>query len=264
MRLYRCYQVISIFLPFKETSLKKSFSLILFISIVLNTLVLSAQTAVPKIYLIHGQGSDSRLFSKLKLNNRFDTVCIHLPIPDKDDDMQSYARTIIPKIDTLQDFILIGVSLGGMVASELNELIHPKLTIIISSAKNRNELPKRYKFMRAIPLYRLFPAGFIKCSSFIMQPLVEPDRKKEKAIFKSMLKKKDKKFLKRTIPLIVNWKKKDNNGKALLHLHGTKDHTIPIRNVQSPIVINKGSHMMVLTQAELIAEKINEILENIE
>jgi len=244
--------------------LKKSICLYFFISIVTYTPNLKAQTAATKIYLIHGQGSDSRLFSKLILNNKFDTVHLNLPLPEKEDDMRSYARKLIPKIDTLNNFILIGVSLGGMVAAELNELIHPVQTIIISSAKNRNELPGRYKFMRTIPLYKLFPAGIIKRSSFVVQPLFEPDRKREKAIFKSMLKKKDKHFLKRTIPLIVNWDKKDNKGKPLHHIHGTKDHTIPIRNIQSPIAVKKGSHMMALTQAELISEKINEILENLD
>ncbi len=178
--------------------------------------------------------------------------------------MQSFAQKLIPKIDTASPFILIGVSLGGMVAAELNELIHPLQTIIISSAKNRNELPRRYRFMRSFPLYRLFPAGFIKISSFIMQPLVEPDRRKEKAIFKSMLRKKDKRFLKRTIPIIVNWEKKTNVGMPMIHIHGKKDHTIPLKNIKADIVIDDGSHMMVLTEAQLISEKINEILENLD
>lgn len=228
--------------------------------LLLCTVTIKAQVQKTKIYLIHGQGSDGRLFSKLNLNAAFDTFCLNLPVPAKGTKMQSFAQQLIPKIDTSGPFILIGVSLGGMVAAELNDILHPLQTIIISSAKNNNELPKRYKFMRAFPLYKLFPAGFLKASSFMMQPLVEPDRKKEKAIFKSMLRKKDKYFLKRTIPMIVNWDKKCNNGKVLMHIHGTKDHTIPIKNITESIAITNGSHMMVLTQAELISEKINEIL----
>jgi pimeloyl-ACP methyl ester carboxylesterase len=228
--------------------------------LLLCTVTIKAQVKKTKIYLIHGQGSDARLFSKLTLNVGFDTFCLNLPLPAKGENMQSFAQQLIPKIDTTGPFILIGVSLGGMVAAELNDILHPLQTIIISSAKNNNELPTRYKFMHAFPLYKVFPAGFIKASSFIMQPLVEPDRKKEKAIFKSMLRKKDKHFLKRTIPMIVNWQKKSNTGGALIHIHGTKDHTIPIKNINTGIVIKNGSHMMVLTQAELISEKINEIL----
>jgi pimeloyl-ACP methyl ester carboxylesterase len=197
----------------KKTSLILSFTLLL-----LCTVSLNAQVLKTKIYLIHGQGSDARLFSKLTLNPSFDTICLNLPLPAKEETMQSFAQQLIPKIDTTGPFILIGVSLGGMIAAELNELLHPLQTIIISSAKNRYDLPKRYSFMRSIPLYRLFPAVLIKGSSFIMQPLVEPDRKKEKAIFKSMLRKKDKRFLKRTIPVIVNWEKKGNNGGQLKFL----------------------------------------------
>lgn len=223
-----------------------------------------ARASKPKIYLIHGQGSDSRLFSKLKLNEAFDTIYLNLPLPAKGTNMQSFAQQLIPKIDTSGPFILIGVSLGGMVAAELNDILHPLQTIIISSAKNRNELPNRYKFMRVIPLYKLFPAFLIKGSSFIMQPLFEPDRKKEKVLFKNMLHNKDKLFLKRSIPIIIKWDKKDNIGKALIHIHGTKDHTIPIRNIQSPTIVKKGSHMMVLTQADLLSQKINEILINLD
>ena len=228
--------------------------------LLLCTVTIKAQVQKTKIYLIHGQGSDGRLFSKLTLYAAFDTFCLNMPVPAKGTNMQSFAQQLIPKIDTSGPFILIGVSLGGMVAAELNDILHPLQTIIISSAKNNNELPKRYKFMRAFPLYKLFPARFLKASSFMMQPLVEPDRKKEKAIFKSMLRKKEKHFLKRTIPMIVNWDKKCNNGKALIQMHGTKDHTIPIKNITESIAVTNGSHMMVLTQAELISEKINEIL----
>ncbi|HRG59230.1 MAG TPA: alpha/beta hydrolase [Bacteroidia bacterium] len=213
-----------------------------------------------KVYLIHGQGSDSRLFSKLSLSNDFDTVCLNLPMPQKEDNMQSFAKKLIPLIDTTQAFVLIGVSLGGMVAAELNEVIHPKLTIIISSAKNRNELPRRYKFMQAFPIYRIFPAAFIKKSSYLMQPLVEPDRNKEKEIFKSMLQKKNKHFLKNSIPLIIKWERLENKGTAIIHIHGSSDHTIPIKHVKADIVIPKGSHMMVLTKADVISERINEII----
>jgi pimeloyl-ACP methyl ester carboxylesterase len=240
--------------------LKKSIYNIIVIVLLISTLTCDAQT---KVYLIHGQGSDSRLFSKLKLNDAFDTIFINLPLPQKGDNMQNYARKIIPQIDTTMPFVLIGVSLGGMVAAELNDLLHPLQTIIISSAKNRNELPSRYKFMHTLPIYRLFPAFLIKAGSFLLQPLVEPDRRKEKALFKSMLRNKDKMFLKRSIPLIVNWQKKTNDRKPLIHIHGTKDHTLPIKYITANSIIKGGSHMMVLTQAALISDEINKVLSSL-
>ena len=240
--------------------MKKVTCILCFTLLLLNAIGALSQPQKARIYLIHGQGSDARLFSKLTLNKAFDTVCINLPIPEKGENLKSFAQKLIPIIDTTRPFILIGVSLGGMIAAELNEMLHPLQTIIISSAKNRNELPKRYKFMRVIPLYKLFPAGFIKASALIMQPLVEPDRNKEKALFISMLRKKEKRFLKRTIPMIIKWQKNNNMGKPIIHIHGNKDHTIPIKNINPEITILGGSHMMVLTQSALISEKLNDIL----
>jgi pimeloyl-ACP methyl ester carboxylesterase len=242
---------------------KKSHLLSLLLALLLPHFYLLAQSTGTKVYLIHGQGSDSRIFNKLTLDEAFDTVCLNLPMPEKNESMKSFAQKLIPKIDTTSAFILIGVSLGGMVAAELNDIIHPLKTILISSAKNRSELPHRYKFMRILPLYKIFPAGVIKASSFFMQPLVEPDRKREKALFKSMLKQKDKRFLKHSIPLIILWDKPIQENKNIVHIHGNNDHTLPIKNISEAIIIPHGSHMMVLTQADLISQKINETLQEV-
>ena len=56
--------------------------------------------------------------------------------------MESYAKQLVQQIDTTEDVILIGVSFGGMVISEINKLINSKKSIIISSAQNKYEIPK--------------------------------------------------------------------------------------------------------------------------
>ena len=68
--------------------------------LLLCTVTIKAQVKKTKIYLIHGQGSDARLFSKLTLNVGFDTFCLNLPLPAKGGNMQSFAQQLIPKIDT--------------------------------------------------------------------------------------------------------------------------------------------------------------------
>jgi surfactin synthase thioesterase subunit len=69
--------------------------------------------------------------------------------------MYSYAKKLSHQIDTTQPFILIGVSLGGMLATEMTDFIQPEKTIIISSAKNKYELPHRYRFQNIVPIYYL-------------------------------------------------------------------------------------------------------------
>jgi len=60
--------------------------------------------------------------------------------------------------------------------------------------------------------------------------------------------------------MIIKWKRTSNSGK-IIHIHGTKDHTLPFRNISDPdYVIKNGSHMMTLTRADEISKLLNEIL----
>jgi hypothetical protein len=72
-----------------------------------------------------------------------------------------------------------------------------------------------------------------------------------------MLKDKDKRFIKRAIRLIVTWNREQSPEKVV-HIHGAKDSTIPIRRVEADYIIEEGSHMMTLNQAAEI-QKIIEV-----
>jgi pimeloyl-ACP methyl ester carboxylesterase len=212
-----------------------------------------------KIYLIPGQGSDSRLFDKLELDSAYTLVKITCPSPEKHSTMQEYAGLIAKQIDTTEKFSLIGVSLGGMICTELAEVLNPEKVIIVSSAKCRSELPFRYRILKKIPLNRIISPGLYWYGAQIAQPIVEPDRHHGKETFKSMLKSKDPIFLKRTTFMIINWNRTVFSEK-IVHIHGNNDHTIPLKNVQADFIIENGSHMMMFTRGKEISTLINEIL----
>lgn len=211
------------------------------------------------IYLLSGQGSDERIFKNLQIDSSYSLHFIEYTVPDEGMDMAAYALELANQIDTSQSFILIGVSLGGMLAVEMNEFIKPDITMLLSSAKTINELPFRYRFQKTIPIYTLVPAWLSKKGAQILQPLVEPDRNKEKETCKAMLKAKDPIFLQRTIRMIIQWEKENYQGN-IISIHGDKDHTIPIRNVSSDYLIKEGSHMMTLTRGVEVSKLINQIL----
>ncbi len=199
------------------------------------------------IYLIPGQGSDYRIYKYFKFSD-FDTVHIHYIIPEKDETMKSYAYSLANQIDTSRRYSIVGVSLGGMLAVEMSEFLHPEEVIIISSAENRTELPFRYRFMKTLPLNKLFGGNFLHKAAPLAQIVVEPDSKTERAICKSMLENKNKIFMKRSVNMIVNWERKTNDTK-IIHIHGDTDHTIPLRNIKNPdYIVKTGSHMMTLTK----------------
>lgn len=211
------------------------------------------------VYLIPGQGFDHRVFNNIKFPEGYDTVHIKLTLPPRKCNLKQYAKIIAQQIDTTKPFSLIGVSLGGMICSELCEFLHPQKVILISSAKKRSELPVKIRMLRYFVINRIIPACFYKPGALLFQPIVEPDTKNGKKLFKAMLKAKSGRYLKPTTTMIANWDKKTASEK-IIHIHGDADHTLPLKNIKANYIIKKGSHMMIYTRAEEINKILNEVL----
>lgn len=174
--------------------------------------------------------------------------------------MASYASRLTTQIDTTGQFYVIGASLGGMIATELTDLIHPDLVIVVSSAKCRDELPARYRFQQSVPIHSLFSGEFLKKASYIAQPIFEPERNLQKETHIAMLDDMDPVFLKRSVEMIIDWEREDFDPN-IIHIHGEKDHTLPIRNVAYDYYVDGGSHMMMLTRTGEIQQLLNTIID---
>lgn len=215
---------------------------------------------VRRIYLFPGQGSDGRIFDSLRLSPQFDVCVIEYPMPEKNMTMQEFAVTLVPLIDTSQPYSFIGVSMGGMLCVELSEILKPEMTILISSAQTAQDLPYRYRFQKKVPVYKIFPSRWIWAGAQFLQPLVEPDRNVQKEVFTSMLQHKHPDYMKRTVEMIVKWERTTSKAN-IYQIHGSHDHTIPVRNLHSVYYnIPGGSHMITLTRAAEVRTAILEIL----
>jgi pimeloyl-ACP methyl ester carboxylesterase len=211
------------------------------------------------LYLLPGQGADDRLFDSLQFPEHFVVHHISYPIPAAKTTMREFAEQLAVQIDTTQPFMLMGASFGGMLCSEMTTFLNPEKTIIVSSAKHRKELPPRYRFQHFVPIYRIIPSGVIKLGAIILQPVVEPERQLQKSTFKSMLKSKDRHYMKRSVAMIMDWEKTEDSPE-IIHIHGSKDHMLPMRHVRADIIIPKGSHVMTLTQAKALQQVIDPLL----
>jgi len=106
------------------------------------------------IYAIPSLGTTAELFSFLKLKN-YNLVILNWPLTNKGISLKSYAKLFLDQIDASSPFILMGVSFGGMICSELSHLLPAQKTILISSCKNRNEFPILLKAFKYLPIYKL-------------------------------------------------------------------------------------------------------------
>jgi hypothetical protein len=90
---------------------------------------------------------------------------------------------------------------------------------------------------------------------------VEHEREKD-TIFEAMLLDKDPLYLKRTVNMIIDWKRSSYDSN-IIHIHGDRDKTLPLKNIQCDWKIPGGTHMMVYFRAEEISGLIKRIVKDI-
>ncbi|UZR94880.1 hypothetical protein [Chondrinema litorale] len=119
-----------------------------------------------KIYAISGLGADERVFKYLKLD--CELIPLHWIKPQKNESIESYALRLSKNIDTKQEtFGILGVSFGGLIATEITKVLNPKFTILISSAETKGELRSIYRVFGKTHLIRLIPPIFFGLPTFI-------------------------------------------------------------------------------------------------
>lgn len=207
--------------------------------------------SAPVLYLLPGTSGDSRLFSYLQLKG-WETSVIEIPVPHRGETMSQLAQRLLPQVDRTRPHAFAGVSVGGMVAVEMAKESEPLAVLLISSAKQRSELPLRYRIQKYLPLYAWVPPRQYARLNNWARPIFEPDSKPFDDLFAAMVKDKDPMFIPGVLHAIMNW---DNEQVPahLHHLHGTKDHTLPIKCIGEADRVKGGSHMMVVTRAEEVS-----------
>ena len=203
------------------------------------------------IYRIPGMGADKRLFSEIEPIKGFKFVDLEWQAFPNIKSLKDYAIEISKKIDTSKPFSLLGVSMGGMVCSELADIINPEKIIIISSAKTSKEIPAQLKQLKFMGITRLLNAERIRHlvsnSSHFFGAMNSHQRK----MFDEMAGNINIDFIVWSIHAILNWEKKTASSK-IIHIHGNKDFVLPISNIAPTITVEKGDHMMIWNKSDEI------------
>jgi hypothetical protein len=232
--------------------------IVLFTFLFLTMYSLKAQDKTT-VYFIPGLGTDYRIFTKMELGDNYEIKYLHYVTPKKNATMKEFAHTMAKQIDTTSKYVIIGASIGGMLATEMIEFMSPEKVILIASAKSRLEFPNLYRFQKSIPIQKIVSGEMIKKSTRFLQSKVEPDCKSGKGMYAEMLNEKDPVFMKRAVEMIINWDRVSYS-KDIIHIHGDNDNTLPIRKISPDYIIKNGSHVMAYTRSKEISEIINLVL----
>jgi len=211
------------------------------------------------IYIISGFGADERVFSKLDFGNN-DVHFIQWKIPAPHETIATYAYKMSREI-VHPNPVLIGLSFGGMMAIEIAKLIPVEKVILISSIRNRYELPFFMKLTAWLHLNKIIPLRPFRILEPIENYNLGVETEEEKKLLREYRKNIDQRYTDFAINEIVNWKN-EWSPENVIHIHGTNDHIFPIKYIKDPdYVIPGGGHLLLMNNADEVNNILKKVLQ---
>lgn len=206
-----------------------------------------------KLYCLSGLGVDKRAFQNIDLPN---TELIHIPWiePKHKESLKEYALRLFDSVDIGQEYSLMGVSFGGMIATEFAKIRKPQKLYLISTIQSRGELRFLFKIGGFLGLHKLIPARLVTRSNFITNYLFGTKTEQDKKLLKEILADTDPKFLKWALGAILHWENSYFTGTGI---HGDNDKILSYSR-KMDIVIPDGGHFMIVTKGKEISSIIKE------
>lgn len=212
-----------------------------------------------KIFLIAGMGADTRIYNNIELPENYDIIPVDWIEPNKTDTLTTYSQKLIYQYNILPNSILIGNSMGGMIAIEIAKKLNIKKTVLISSIKTISEAPGYYKLFRALPIYKILPNSFIKGAGYLIKPVFGEMSDADLWLFKNMLQKNSPAFIKWAMGAVLKW---DNTviPPNVYHIHGDNDLVLPNTKIIDATIIKGGTHIMIFDKAKQINKWLKPLL----
>lgn len=215
------------------------------------------------IYCVPGLSASSKIFELIKLPKEdFEIHLLEWLMPESiNETIEHYAKRMCKNI-TEENVVLMGVSFGGVMVQEMSKIINPKKIILVSSVKNKQELPKRLRVARDTKAYKLFPTKSITSIENFISYSFGKKAKNRIEQYKTYLSVRDELYLKWSIYNVLHWQQIETLPN-IIHIHGTSDHIFPIKHIKNSVKIEGGTHVMILTKANMISNIIIEKLQKI-
>ena len=210
------------------------------------------------IYLISGLGADRTIFRNLTFSKGVKIHYLDWIIPNAKESLRAYALRLAEGIDTSRTFCILGLSFGGMLATEIASVLEPQRTILISSISTKYALPRYYHLAGRLGINKLIPA--IKPDSVprFISSFFGVETKDEGLFFNQLMRRTDPHFSKWAIDSILKWDRTEIPP-GIVRIHGGKDKVLPIRDAKVDYLIHDGGHFMIFNRAERISGILTEV-----
>lgn len=209
-----------------------------------------------KAYFISGMAADERVFKYVRLPEGYEIVHLTWIDPLQDESLSSYAIRMAERIDTSEPFVLVGLSFGGMLVTEIAKRYPPVKTILIASIPLSAHLPGYFRIAAKMRLHKVVPIRLVKTAARLKRYITR-EKSEDKKLIWEIINSSDPKFIRWSMAAVLGWKNEEIPP-ALFHIHGTRDEVLPSRYTTPTHIIPKAGHLLVMSQPE----EVNTILHN--
>lgn len=199
-----------------------------------------------RLVLLPGLGADARLFEpQSRVFPELEVPPWIPPLPSES--LASYARRLAETLPE-GEFLLGGVSFGGMIALEMARVRPPRAVVLIGSARSGRALAPWLHGLA--PVARALPAaGFSAVQRLAPGPTawIEGLDRVAASLFRTMLRDMPVSFFAWGCRAILAWGGPGEIEAPVLQIHGRRDHLLPLRLAKPDRVIEDGRHLISLT-----------------
>ncbi|MCK0109316.1 alpha/beta hydrolase [Flavobacteriaceae bacterium S0825] len=211
------------------------------------------------VYFMPGMAANPSIFEHIQLpKEEYRVHLLEWFVPNLNETLEEYAKRMAEKIE-YDNVILLGVSFGGVLVQEMSKFLNLKKLIIVSSVKNKHELPKRMKLAKITKAYKLLPTQFVSNFESFAKYTFGETIKKRVNLYKKYLSVNDKRYLDWAIHNMICWEQ-DEVISNIIHIHGDKDPVFPIKNISDSIIVKGGTHIMIINKYKWFNENLPKLI----
>ncbi|MCF6295302.1 MAG: alpha/beta hydrolase [Flavobacteriaceae bacterium] len=211
------------------------------------------------VYFMPGMAANPSIFEHIKLSEDYFKIhWLEWIIPNPKESIENYAKRMSQKVKH-ENSVLLGVSFGGIMVQEMSKFLNLKKLFIVSSIKNKYELPKRMKVAKRTKAYKLIPTQLLSNVEALAKYAFGETASNRIELYKKYLSVNDKRYLDWAIEQMVCWTQ-EKSIPNIIHIHGDKDGIFPMYNIKDCIVVKGGTHIMIINKHKWFNENLPKLI----
>ena len=210
------------------------------------------------VYLIPGMGADHRLYERVRIEHG-NVHFLNWKPHGKSRTLAEYSE-IMASYVTTQNNVIVGSSMGGMMAVELSRIVKPLSTILLSAPTGWHEFPPLLRAVHRTRIQHVLSPKQVLSVSWLADTFMGFKDDNHRVLFYEMLRGNGKEFMHFSVKAILDWRNTEPPRGDYIQIVGSKDKLFKTHRMNNPIVLEGSGHFTTFEKANELTVIINNYL----